>query len=114
MLPNTRLPLNPTLRVLSYNTYSGRGNQYVDDNIREIQNLYKDREQKKESNKGRVENEEVILIKPYEVSKSTSSTMTLSFINDEVHEIHLLPYINEIIQTIPTLPITSIQRRTRS
>ena len=93
--------------------YSGRGNQYVDDNIREIQNLYKDREQKKESNKGRVEDKEVILIKPYEVSESASSTMTSSFINDEIHEIHLLPYTNEIIQTTSTLPITSIQRRTR-
>jgi len=72
-------------------------NQYVDDNIREIQDLYKDKEQKKESNKGRVEDEEVILIKPYEISKFSSSTMTLSFINDEVHEIHPLTYTNDII-----------------
>ena len=94
--------------------YSEQGNQYVDDNIREIQNLYKDREQKKESNKGRVEDEEIILIKPYEISESASSTMTSSFINDKVHKIHLLPYTNEIIQTTPTLPTTLIQRRTRS
>jgi len=29
--------------------YSGRGNQYVDNNIKEIQELYKDIEQKKKS-----------------------------------------------------------------
>ena len=56
-------------------TYSGQINQYMDDNIREIQDLYKDRNQKKESNKERVENKEVILIKLYKVSKSTSSMM---------------------------------------
>ena len=53
--------------------YSGQRNQYVDDNIREIQDLYKDRKQKKESNKERLEDKEVILIKPYKVSKSTLS-----------------------------------------
>jgi len=58
--------------------YSGQRNQYMDDNIREIQDLYKDRKQKKESNKERVENKEVILIKPYKVSKSTSSMMKLT------------------------------------
>ena len=58
--------------------YSRQGNQYVNDNIQEIQELYKDMEQKKESNKERVEDEEVILIKPYEVSESTSSTMKLT------------------------------------
>jgi len=50
----------------------------VNDNIWEIQELYKDIEQKKESNKERVEDEEVILIKPYEVSESTSSTIKLT------------------------------------
>ena len=59
-------------------TYSGQINQYMDDNIREIQDLYKDRNQKKKSNKERVENKEVILIKLYKVSKSTSSMMKLT------------------------------------
>jgi len=86
----------------------------MDNNIKEIQDLYKDREQKKESNEGRVEDEEVILIKLYEVSESASSTTTSSFINDEVYEIHPLLYSNKIIQTTPTLPITLIQRKTRS
>ena len=32
--------------------YSGWGNQYMDDNIKEIQELYKDREQTKDTNQG--------------------------------------------------------------
>jgi len=40
--------------------YSGRGNQYVNDNIKKVQELYKDIEQKKESSKGRVEDKEDI------------------------------------------------------
>ena len=51
--------------------YRGKGNQYVDDNIQEIQELYKNKEQEKESNKVRLEDEKVILIKPYKVSEST-------------------------------------------
>jgi len=66
----------------------------VDDNIREIQDLYKDREQKKESNKGRVEDEEVILIKLYKVSESTSSMTKSSFIYDEVN--NLMKYMKFI------------------
>jgi len=58
--------------------YSGQENQYMNDNIREIQELYKDMGQKKKSNKERVKDEEVILIKPYEVSESTLSTMKLT------------------------------------
>jgi len=73
--------------------YSGRGNQYVDDNIKEIQELYKNIEQKKESREGRVEDEEVILIKPYDVS-SLSSTTKSSFIDDEVN--NLLKYMKFI------------------
>jgi len=62
----------------------------VDNNIKEVQELYKDMEQKKESSKGRVEDKEVILIKPYEVF-SSSSTMKSSFIDDEVD--NLIKYI---------------------
>ena len=53
----------------------------METNIREIQELYMDEETKRED--GRVEDEEVILIKPYEVSTVTSSSST-SFITDEV------------------------------
>ena len=62
--------------------YKGRGNDYVDTNIKEIQELYMEEETKKED-KGTIENEEVILVRPYEVLMTTSSSMT-SFITDEV------------------------------
>jgi len=73
-------------------TYSERGNQYVDDNIKEVQKLYKDIEWKK-SSEGRVEDKEVILIKLYKVF-SSSSTMKSSFINDEVD--NLIKYMKFI------------------
>ena len=72
--------------------YSGWGNQYIDDNIKEIQKLYKDREQTKNTNQEQVENEEVILIKLYEISSSLSTKS--SFIDDEVN--NLLKYIKFI------------------
>ena len=75
-------------------TYSRWENQYVDNNIWEIQELYKDIEQKKESNEERVEDEEVILIKPYKVSKSTSSMTKSSFIDNEV--VNLMKYMKFI------------------
>jgi len=79
--------------------YSGRGNQYIDDNIKEIQELYKNMEQKKESREGRVEDKEVILIKPYEVS-SSSSTMKLSFIDNEVNNLlKYMKFIRSLTQT---------------
>ena len=61
--------------------YKGKGNSYVEENIREIQELYIKEENGEE--KGRVEDEEVILVKPYEISTTTSSSST-SFITDEV------------------------------
>ena len=45
------------------NAYRGKENSYVDDNIQEIQDLYKE--------EGRIKEKEVILIKPYKVSEST-------------------------------------------
>jgi len=73
------------------NQYKGRGNSYVDANIREIQKLYMDEEAKREE--GRVENKEVILIRPYEVPTTTSSSST-SFIMDEIE--HLLKHMKSI------------------
>ena len=64
--------------------YKGKGNSYVEENIREIQDLYIREENGEE--KGRVEDEEVILIKPYEVSMKTSSS-SMSFIMDEVENL---------------------------
>jgi len=63
--------------------YIGKGNKYVEENIQEIQELYMDKEREKEE--GKVEDEEVILIKPYKVSTATTSlTSQTSFITEEV------------------------------
>ena len=66
------------------NTYKGKENIYIDDNIQEIQDLYKKEEVKRKE--GRIEDEEVILVKPYKISKTTSisSSAQTSFIIDKV------------------------------
>ena len=61
----------------------------MNENIREIQDLYIE-EGVKDKEKGRVKEEEVILIKPYEASESTS-TKSLSFIDEEID--NLLKYM---------------------
>ena len=63
--------------------YKGKDNKYMEENIQEIQKLYKDEEKRKEE--GKIEDEEVILIKPYEVSTTTSLSMSqMSFITEKV------------------------------
>ena len=62
--------------------YKGKENAYVDSNIQEIQELYKDKKVKKEE--GRIEDEEVISIKSYKISNLTSLTSQSSFITEEV------------------------------
>jgi len=57
----------------------------VDDNIREIQELYVEEEKKEE--KVEVESKEVILVRPYEVSSTTSSSLRTSFITDKVENL---------------------------
>ena len=80
--------------------YKGWGNQYVDDNIQEIQELYKDVEQKKELNRGRVEDKEVILIKPYEESTTTSKIIKLCFIYEEIKNLEqYIKFIHSPTQT---------------
>jgi len=62
----------------------------MDKHVKEIQDLYEENEDKKE---GRVEDKEVILIKPYKVDESTPMTKS-SFIDDEVE--NLIKYIKFI------------------
>ena len=62
--------------------YKEKDNRYVDNNIQEIQEIYIEKKKKKE--KGTVEDEEVILVKPYKVSTITSSSSRMSFIMDKV------------------------------
>ena len=64
--------------------YKEKNNKYVDDNIKEIQDIYMDKEQKE---KGTIENEEIILVRPYKVSSSTTSTAMTSFISDKVENL---------------------------
>ena len=78
--------------------YKGRGNSYVNDNIWEIQELYIEDDQQ-EKDKEKIEEEEVILIKPYKVSES-SSTKSSSFIDEEVNNlIKYMKFIKSSIQT---------------
>ena len=44
-------------------------------------------EEEKKEEKGTVENEEVILVCPYEVSSMTSSSSMTSFITDEIENL---------------------------
>ena len=62
--------------------YKGKDNRYVEENIQEIQELYIEEENRGE--KGVIEDKEVILVKPYEVSTTTLSSSSTSFIMDEV------------------------------
>ena len=73
--------------------YKEKGNRYVDKNIQEIQEVYINEEARR--NKGRVEDEEVILIKSYEISSSTSIfTHSTSFIDEEIK--NLIKYMKFI------------------
>ena len=65
--------------------YKKRENSYMDENIQEIQDLYIDEEQQGKG-KEKVEEEEVILIKPYKVSESIS-TKSSSFIDKEINNL---------------------------
>ena len=65
--------------------YKEKSNNYVDSNIKEIQELYMNEEIKEE--KEVVENKEVILVWPYEVSSITTSSSTTSFILDEIENL---------------------------
>ena len=87
--------------------YKRKGNRYIDDNIQEIQELYVDKEMKKE--KGKVEDEEVILIKPYEVSMITSSLQT-SFITDKVENLFkYMKFVRSLTQTRLFKPLPHYQ-----
>ena len=84
------------------NVYRGQENQYIEDNIQEIQELYKNEEHKIESKQEEVKEEKVILIKPYKISESTSSMTKSSFIHDEINNlIKYMKFIQSPMQTRP-------------
>jgi len=68
-----------------------KGNKYVDENVWEIQDIYIE-EEVQDKEKGRVEEEEVILIKPYEVSESIS-TKSSSFIEKENNLLKYMKFV---------------------
>ena len=78
--------------------YKGKGNSYVDDNIKEIQELYMNKEMKGE--KGIVENEEIILVQPYNVSSTTTSSSRTSFITDKIENLtKYMKFVKTLLQT---------------
>jgi len=62
--------------------YKGKNNKYVEDNIKEIQELYTNEEINQAQ--GTIENEEVILVRPYQVESTTTSSSSSSFISDKI------------------------------
>ena len=91
------------------NIYKEKRNQYMDNNIQKIQELYKNKEQEKKLNKGRVEDEKVILIKPYKVLELTSLSKS-SFINNEVENLmKYMKFIQSPTQTRIFRPLSHYQ-----
>ena len=69
--------------------YKKKGNKYVNENVQEIQDIYI-KEEVQDKGKGRVEDKEIILIKPYEVLESIL-TKSSSFIDKKIN--NLLKYM---------------------
>ena len=65
--------------------YKGKDNKYVEDNIKEIQELYTNEEIKQAQ--GTIENDKVILVRPYQVESTTTSSSSTSFISDEINNL---------------------------
>ena len=79
---------------------SGCHNTDVDDNIQEIQDLDRDKRQKKELKRGREEDEKVILIKPYEELTTAFKTTKSSFIHEEIRNLEqFMKFIHSPTQT---------------
>ena len=78
--------------------YKEKGNEYVNNNIKEIQELYMEEEKKED--KETIENKEVILVRPYEVSSTTTSSSKTSFITDKVDNLaKYMKFIKTLSQT---------------
>jgi len=78
--------------------YKGKGNDYVDSNIKEIQELYMEEEKKEE--KGTIENKEVILVCPYKVLSTTTSSSRTSFITDKIENlVKYMKFVKTLSQT---------------
>jgi len=82
------------------NHYKRKGNDYMDSNIKKIQELYMEEEKKEE--KGTIENDKVILVHLYEVSSTTTSSSRTRFITDEIK--NLAKYM-KFVKTPPQIKI---------
>jgi len=78
--------------------YKGKDNKYVEDNIKEIQELYMNEEinQAQET----IENEEVILVRPYQVESTTTSSSSTSFISNKINNLEkYMKFVKTLSQT---------------
>jgi len=94
--------------------YKEKGNRYIEENIQEIQKLYI--EEKNRGEKGVIEDEEVILVKPYEASTTTLSSIKYKLYNGrsrkppQAHEVCTNSITDKNIQTTTTLSISQVWR----
>ena len=78
--------------------YKGKVNDYINSNIKEIQELYMEEEKKEE--KGTIENKEVTLVRPYEISSTTTSSSRTSFISDKIKNLaKYMKFVKTPLQT---------------
>jgi len=78
--------------------YKEKGNEYVNNNIKEIQELYMEEEKKED--KETIENKEVILVRLYKVLSTTTSSSKTSFITDKVDNLaKYMKFIKTLSQT---------------
>jgi len=73
--------------------YKGKENKYAERHIKEIQDIYKQKDieiKEQEPSKGeqRVQDEEDLLCKPYEVNLSKPKTLEPKFIQDEIDNLN--------------------------
>ena len=66
--------------------YKGKENKYVDNNIKKIQELYRDKEMKKEFKGKEVQDKKVLLFKLYK-ELAQSKITKLSFIQDKINNL---------------------------
>jgi len=83
----------------------GKENNYVEGHIKEIQNPYKQKDiimkEQDVEKKHQIQDEEVLLYKPYEVDPPRPKTSELTFIQDEIENLKkYIKFMQAPIQTI--------------
>ena len=105
-----------TLLANKLDRCKGKGNAYAEEHIKEIQNIYKQENQKVEQlmivNKekqweNQVQDKEVLLYKPYDISSKSSkpNTLELMFIQDKIENLDkYMKYMQLPIKIMPFYP----------